>query len=348
MRFPAKCIFAFVLLVSGLPVQATDSTELLFLNWADYMDPEILEEFRQRTGIRVKQTYFDSDAARDELLLETEGKGFDLVIVNGSSIRILAKRGWLEPINETDIPNIKHIYPRWRTEHERAKDFGVPYFWGTSGIAYRTDLVPITVSSWMDLFRPVDALHGKIGMIGDDVDMVGAALKALGHSLNSSDKNELDAAEKLLLEQAPHVKTYRYISLDENSALVTGQIAMSMMYNGDALMAQEHNENIAYVLPEEGGNIWVDYLCVLRESSNKAAAKQFINFVNEPEIAARLAQHVYYATPNKAAEKLLPEDFISDPVIYPSGQALDNSEPYKRLPARAQKSRSAIFSRVVH
>ena len=200
----------------------------------------------------------------------------------------------------------------------------------------------------MDLFRPAEALHGKIGMIGDASDMVGAALKALGYSLNSTNKNELKAAEKLLLEQTPQVKTYKYISLDEKSALVTGQIVMSMMYNGDALMLQEHNENIAYVLPEEGSNIWVDYLCVLRESSNQVAAKQFINFINEPQIAAQLAQHVYYATPNRAAEALLPAEFKSDPVIYPSGPALEKSEPYKRISPRAEKRRSAIFSRIVH
>ncbi|MCW9078035.1 MAG: extracellular solute-binding protein, partial [Gammaproteobacteria bacterium] len=103
-----------------------------------------------------------------------------------------------------------------------------------------------------------------------------------------------------------------------------------------------------YVLPEEGGNIWVDYLCVLRESSNKDAAKQFIDFLNEPEIAARLAQYVYYASPNQAAEKLLPEDFTNDPVIYPSGAALEKSEPYKRLPPRVQKRRSGIMSRIVN
>lgn len=347
MRFLARFFAVFSLLTLGLPVQA-DSKELAFLNWADYMDPEILEEFRQRTGITVKQTYFDSDSARDELLLETEGKGFDLAIVDGASVRLLAKRGWLEPVSEADMPNLKYIYPRWRNEHERADDYGVPYFWGTLGIAYRKDLVPAAVSSWMDLFRPHESMRGKISMIGDAVDMVGAALKALGMSLNSSDKAELKAAEALLTEQKPYVKTYRYISLDEKSALVTGQVVMSLMYNGDALMVREHNENITYVLPKEGGNIWVDYLCVLRESTNKSSAKRFIDFLNEPEIAARLAQYVYYATPNRAAEKLLPADFTSDPTIYPVGQPLEKSEPYRRLPPRAIKRRSAIFSRIVN
>ena len=347
MCFYRRILAGILLLASACTAQA-ETGELVFLNWADYMDPEILEEFRQRTGITVKQTYFDADSARDELLLETDGKGFDLVIVNGSSLRILAKRGWLEPLDDTDIPNLKHIEPRWRAEHARAEDFGVPYFWGTLGIAYRTDLVPAPVTGWMDLFRPHESVRGKIGMISDSTDMIGAALKALGHSLNSTDKKNLQAAEQLLMEQKPYVKTYKYISLDENSALATGEIGMSMMYNGDALMLQEHNENIAYVLPEEGGNIWVDYLCILRESINKPAAKKFIDFINEPEVAARLAQYVYYATPNRAAEKLLPPDFLHDPVVYPSGPALRNSEPYRPLPPRAAKRRSGIFSRIVN
>ncbi|WP_417518886.1 polyamine ABC transporter substrate-binding protein [Marinobacter sp.] len=320
----------------------------MFLNWPDYMDPDILVEFEQRTGITVKQSYFDSDTSRDELLLETEGKGFDVALINGASLRILAKRGWLEPLDESAIPNLKHVDPRWRTAFEKAEDFGVPYFWGTVGIVYRQDLVPFKVSSWMDLLRPIEELRGKISMIGDSADMIGAALKALGYSLNSTNEDQMNEAEALLQAQAPAVNTYRYLSLNEDSALLTGEVVMSMMYNGDTRMLQEYSNNIAFLLPEEGGNIWTDYLSVLSASPRKADAKRFIDFLNEPEIAARLAQYVYYATPNRAAEALLPAEFKSDPVIYPSGKALENSEAYSRLPPRAQKNRAAIFSRIVH
>lgn len=346
------CLFKFVLawflLFSASFVHSANAKELSLLIWANYMDPEVLGEFEKRTGIRVKQTYFYSDTARDELLLETGAGGFDLVIVNGGSIRVLAKRGWLEKVNEQDIDNLKLINPRWRNEHQSAKLYGVPYFWGTLGIAYRKDLVPLGVSSWMDLLRPAEVVRGKVSMIRDSADMIGMALKALGYSLNSTDKKELKAAEMLLLEQAPYVKTYKYVSLDEHSALVSGQVSMSLMYNGDALMVQKYNNNIAYVLPEEGGNIWVDYMCVLKKSANKTAANRFIDFINEPEIAARNAQYVYYATPNQAAEKLLPADFTNNQVIYPKGKAIQNSEFYQRLAPRAQKHRASIFSRIVN
>ncbi|WP_254774461.1 spermidine/putrescine ABC transporter substrate-binding protein [Marinobacter sp. AC-23] len=348
MSVSKTLLVAFFLLATSVVAKAAEPKELVFLSWPDYMDPEILEEFEQRTGITIKQSYFDSDTARGELLLETEGKGFDVALINGASIRILAKRGWLEPLDELSIPNLKHVDPRFRTAFEKAEDFGVPYFWGTLGIVYRQDLVPFPVTSWMDLLQPVKQLHGKVSMIGDSADMIGVALKALGYSLNSTAPQELREAESLLQAQAPAVKTYRYISLNENSALLTGQLAMSMMYNGDTRMLQEYNENIAFVFPKEGGNIWIDYLSVLSASPKKAAAKRFINFLNEPEIAARLAQYVYYATPNKAAEALLPEDFRNDPVIYPSEETLKNFETYQRLPPRAQKNRAAIFSRIVY
>jgi len=348
MRLSKTILVTFFLLVTAASAQAVESKELVFLNWPDYMDPEILVEFEQRTGITVKQSYFDSDTARDELLLETEGKGFDVALINGASIRILAKRGWLERLDESSVPNLKHIDPRWRTEFEKAEDFGVPYFWGTIGIVYRQDLVPFAVSSWKDLLQPVEQLQGKISMIGDSADMIGAALKALGYSLNSTNEEEMKEAEALLQAQAPAVKTYRYLSLNEDSALLTGEVVMGMMYNGDTRMLQEHSDNIVFVLPKEGSNIWTDYLSVLSVSPRKTEAKRFINFLNEPEVAARLAQYVYYATPNRAAEELLPADFRNDPVTYPSGEALKNSEAYRRLPPRAHKNRTAIFSRIVY
>lgn len=341
-------LLTLMMLVTAVFAHATPTKQLTLLTWADYMDPDVLLEFEQRTGIAVKQSFFDSDTTRDELLLETEGRGFDIVLMNDASMRILAQRAWLEPLDQLSIPNLKHIDPRWQSQFAESKEFGVPYFWGTVGIVYRKDLVPFSVTSWMDLLRPTAELHGKVAMIGDGADMIGMALKALGYSLNSTSPAELEEAERLLQAQVPAVKTYRYLSLNEDSALLTGQVVMSMMYNGDTLMLQEHNENIAFVLPEEGGNIWVDYLSVLSTSPYKAEAKQFINFLNEPEIAAQVALYVYYATPNLAAEKLLPEDFRNNPVIYPSSAALQKSEVYHRLPPKIQKNRAAVFSRLIN
>ena len=339
--------------VSGLPALADmqntpPKQELVFLNWSDYLDPEILKEFETTANVKVREFYFETDEARNEILLEMDATGYDLVIVDGGSIRKLAKRGWLEPLDTSAIANLKHLYPRWRTALPEAEKYGVPYFWGTLGIAYRKDLVPEPMTSWMHLFRPHESLRNKIVMIRNPADLIGMALKSLGYSANSTDRKALSAAEALLMQQKPFVKAYSYVALSEESALITGAVAAAMIYSGDALMLGEHDPNIVYAFPEEGSHIWVDYVAILSRSKNKALARKFINFLNEPRIAARNAQFVHYATPNKAAEAFLPAEYFQDPVIYPSDKALEKSEFYdKRFPSRVLRKRSAIFAQVV-
>jgi len=332
---------------------AADSTpqaeprELVFLNWSEYMDPDLVEKFEKQFNVKFREVYFESDDLRDDMMLETDGQGYDLALVNGISVDVYRKRGWLSPVSEAQVPNLAHIDKRWLEAFPGLEGYAVPYFWGTMGIAYRKDLVPAPLTSWMDILQPAGYLHGRIGMVENSRDALGMALKALGYSANSTDSRQIKAAEKLLLSQKPHVKTYTYIALNEESALVSGDIIAAMLYSGDALMVQEHHQEIDYVVPSEGGNIWVDYLVVLENSKNKELARTFLNFLNEPDNAAQLAEFVYYATPNMAAEKLLPAEFLEDPIIYPSQAVLSRSEFYKPLPPRAMKKRNIAFSRTL-
>ena len=319
---------------------------LVIVNWSEYLDPELVAKFEATFNAKISEVYFESDDLRDDMLLENNGVGYDLVLVNGISVDSYRKRGWLAALNREKIGNLKYVNPHWADAFPGVRDYAVPYFWGTMGIAYRNDLVEKVPDSWMDILQPAEYLHGKIGMIESSRDLLTPALKALGYSANSADANEIKAAETLLLKQKPHVKSYNYVALNEESALVSGELIAALAYNGDALMVQEHNENIDYIVPAEGANIWVDYLAVLEASKNKDLAWAFINFLNEPENAAQLAEFVWYATPNKAAEKLLPEEFLSNPVIYPSKDALAKSEFYTALPPRAIKKRNLAYTRI--
>ena len=329
---------------------ATEQTrqELVFLSWGDYIDQRLVTAFEKANDVRVRMVYFDSDTQRDEMMLAAEGTGYDLVLASGASLGVWAREGWLDPLSETKVPNLVHIDPRWRHAFPGAEEFGVPYFWGTVGIGYRRDLVQEPITSWMQLFRPPAEVRGKIAMIRDASDLVGMALKALGYSANTTDSEQLALAEALLQEQKPFVKAYQYDAVNENSGLVTGELVAAMLYNGDGRLIQKHNPAVTFVLPEEGGNLWVDYLVVLKSSRNSELAWRFINFFNEPRNAAQLAETLYYATPNRAAEGYLPEAYFSDPVIYPSGAALERSERYEDLPPRSVKQRNAIVDRLLN
>jgi spermidine/putrescine transport system substrate-binding protein len=200
----------------------------------------------------------------------------------------------------------------------------------------------------MDLFRPTEDLRGRIIMVNDVRDLIGMALRALGYSVNATDPRGLAEAERLLEAQRPYVHSYSYVSLTKNSGIVTGDFFMTMLYSGDALTLKNFNPNIEYVVPVEGTNLWTDYLTVFEKSPNKSLAFDFINFLNEPKNAARLAQYVHYATPNLAARQYLSQDFLNDPTIYPPADVLARSETYSTSPPKTRKLLNNIFARLTH
>ena len=221
----------------------------------------------------------------------------------------------------------------------------MPYFWGTTGIAYRRDLVPEPITSCRQYFSPPESLRGKIGIIHNSCDVIGMALKSIGFSANSVEPTELRAAEAVLAGQRPYLGQIGYLSVLEDSELVSGKLWVAMIYNGDALVLKPHHPDIVFTLPKEGGEVWVDYLAVLAASANKRLAADFIHFLNRPSRAARNALFVHCATPNAAAEALLPKEFLSDPTIYSEGEALARSDFYIDLPASIVRLRNDIYTR---
>lgn len=350
VSFQFRCQLIFLLLLffgSSLAKASEQPQELIILTWTEYISPEMIAAFEDEHDAKVKYVYFESDNDRDQILLQTEGKGFDLIIANGFAINSYRKRNWLQPMPVEKIPNMKYIENRWQSSFESAQGYGVPYFWGTLGIAYRKDLVSEPITSWTQLFRPSKELQGKILMVESSKDVIGMALKSLGYSANSEDNSELLQAEELLLSSKSHVSKFTYLNLDETSSLVTGEIVAAMAYGGDALNIAQHNENIVYVLPEEGGSIWMDYFTLSTHADHPELAVAFIDFINQPEWAARNAEELYLATSNSEAKKILSPDILNNPVIYPDSGILARSEFYKELTPRSNRKRASIFAHII-
>ncbi len=330
-------LLSFLLLFPAANLVAESQRELVILNWSDYLDPDLVTEFENIHNAKITQVFFASDERRTELLLETGGKGYDLILTSGIDLATYIQRGWIAPLESDRLPNIKHIVPRWLQAFSRAEHYAVPFFWGTTGIAYRQDLVDSPITSWKQIFEPDAELQGKIALFNSPRDVIAMALKSLGFSANSEDEQALAKVRDLLRKLKPLIHSSQYVSMDEGSLLVKGEVVASMAYSGDALMVAEHNDNIRYVIPEEGGNIWVDYFVIAQYANNPELAYAFLNFINDPKNAARMATFVYYATPNLAAEKLLDEDFLNNPIIYPQETSLEKSEFYTPRTPRAQR-----------
>jgi len=334
-----------LLLVWGSSALAKE--KLVFLTWSEYLDPELVQAFEQEFDAEIDFVYFETDDHRTDMLVETDAQGYDLILSSDEDLRGYLKRGWIAALDQTAVPNMKHVEMPFEDRFSHATGYGVPYSWGTVGIVYRSDLVKEPITRWMQFYRPDPELKGKIIAVDAMSDMIGMGLKALGYSVNETERKALAEVEELLVAQKPFIKDYSYVALSEESTLVTGETAMAMIYSGDALMIQEHSEDIAYVIPEEGTSLWVDYMVVSRSAPNPRLAWAFINFLNEPGNAAQHAEYLYAPTCNKAAEKLLPAELLEDPQIYPHPATLAKSEAYKRLPPRVAKRRNEIFSRVV-
>ncbi len=327
----------------GAYAASQDKPTLIILNWSDYLDPALVSEFESRYDVQVKEVYYETDDERTQMLLDNNAAGYDLILSSGVDLEAYIKLGWIAPMRPELIPNLKHIDPKWRQAFAGASDHAVPYFWGTVGIIYRSDRLKKPITSWLQLYRPDPELQGYVGMIDSGRDLLSMALKALGHPLNSTDPAHLAAAKTLLQQLQPHVRSYKYLLLDENSEMLSGDILASMIYSGDALMLQEHSDDLTYVTPTEGTNLWVDYFTLGAKGSQPELAHQFLNFINEPENAAQQSEFVYYATPNLAAEALLPQSIRDNPVIYPDDATLSRSEFYRQFDIQGIQRRNAIL-----
>ena len=279
-------------------------------------------------------------------MVQTNGVGYDLILVSGIMIDAYRRHGWIAALDKSAIPNLRHIGPRWRNAFASTRDYGAAFAWGTLGIAYRRDLVPEPITSWRQIYQPAKSLRGRILMPDASRDVLGMALKALGFSANSTKPDEIRKAARLAMKQRPYLAAYSYPALNDQSSLVTGSIAAALIYGGDALTLAEKNPNVAYVLPREGSNIYVDYLTVSAHSAHTALADRFLNFLNDPEIAARQAEYMRTASPNRAARRYLSASFLNSPIIYPDKAALARSEFYKPLPPAALRLRDALFTRI--
>jgi spermidine/putrescine transport system substrate-binding protein len=319
--------------------------EIVILNWTEYLDEKIVEVFEQRYQVEVRQVYFHSEAERRQKMEDSAGKGFDLIMTTTVDLPEYVKKKWIVALDEGLLPNILHVEPRWQWRHE-GRLYAMPYAWGTLGIAWRQDLITTPIQTWQDLYQPQDpALLQRLLMHNDPRVVVSLALKSLGYSLNTLSQAALRQAEHIVREQYPYVKEYTIPMLDEHNPLVTGDIWMGMMYNGDVLSLQEYDSNIIYTTPSEGTLLWSEQLALSASAPSPKLALAFLNFLQQPEIAAKTAESLNYASPNKSAKALLPSAHLNHPGIYPPQEILDKSEFFSPVSANFMQHYQRIYAR---
>ncbi|WEV45707.1 ABC transporter substrate-binding protein [Streptococcaceae bacterium ESL0687] len=306
---------------------ATAENTMTIYNWGDYIDPDLLKKFEEETGYKVNYETFDSNEAM-YTKIQQGGTSYDIAIPSEYMIEKLIDEGLIEKLDKSKIKGLENIDKKFLDlPFDPGNTYSIPYFWGTVGIVYNDALVDQAPTSWDDLWS--SDYKDNIMLVDGAREIIGMALNAQGDSLNSTDINQIDQATKHLEELTPNVKA---IVADEIKQYMIGEEAMAAVtFSGEAVEMIEENENLHYVVPKEGSNLWFDNMVIPKTSVNQKAAYDFLNFMLRPENAAQNAEYVGYATPNDTAKELLPDDVKNDKQFYLDDETMNHLEVYKDL-----------------
>lgn len=327
------CALLLTALLLCLPLSGCGSSsnapngEITVLNWGEYIDESVLDDFTAQTGIEVNYKVCpDNETLYSNL---QQGDSYDVIIPSDYMISRLIEEDMIEKLDFSNIPNASDVDPKFvNPPYDPANEYSVPYMWGTVGIIYNTTMIDEEITSWAALFD--ENYADQVLMINNSRDAIGLALKYLGYSYNTTDKAQITEAVDLLLEQKHLVQSYVMDEIFEK--LEGGEAAIGVYYAGDYLTMLENNPDLVFCVPSEGSNYFVDAMCVPVGAANKEGAEQFINFMASTEVGLANCAEIGYSTPLMSVYDALDDEIRSDKVAYPSDEVLSSCEQFLNLP----------------
>ncbi len=299
--------------------------DLVFYNWSDYIDPELITQFEEEAGVSVTSDYYPSN---EELLAKVQsgGSGYDVIVPSDYMVNIMRQEELLMELVDEAIPNSENIADEFADPpYDPGNQFSKPYQWGTTGLGVDLEVVGDDVeATWALVFDPEVASQysGQIALLDDPRETMAAALYYLGHSPNTTSEEELQEASDLIKEATEHMAAF-----DSNlytDLLLSGEVAISHGFSGNYFAAFNESEEgwdrYAYLIPEEGATKWVDTMAIVADAPHPCTAHTFIDFLLDAENGAQLTNWNYYGSPNAAAEEFILAEVLEDPAIYPPSE----------------------------
>ncbi|PYF06474.1 ABC transporter substrate-binding protein [Ureibacillus chungkukjangi] len=298
-------------------------------NWGEYIDPELIDQFTEETGIKVIYETFDSNEAM-MTKVEQGGSAYDIAVPSEYMVEMMKEKNLLLPIDHSKLPNLQNIDPYFLDlAFDPGNEFTIPYFWGTVGIVYNPSLVAdhLDFTSWEDLWDP--SLKDKVFLVDGAREVIGMGLNSLGESLNAKDDALLRQATDKLITLSPNIKAI--IGDEITPLMINDEATVALTWSGQAADMMWENEELDFAVPEEGSNLWFDSFVIPKTAANIDGAHAFINFMLDAEVSAQNNDYVGYSTPNAAAMELMDPEVIEDERFYPDEELRDNLEVYENL-----------------
>jgi putrescine transport system substrate-binding protein len=306
-------------------------------NWSDYIEPGVIEGFTKTTGIKVRYDTFDSNDFLEAKLLAGRS-GYDLVVPTAYFLERQIKAGVFQKLDKAKLPNLVNLWPeisRRLSIYDPGNLYAVNYMWGTTGIGYNAGKVReilgegARIESWEIVFKPELLSKFKdcgVHLLDSSDDLLAAALHYLGLDPNTTKEADLQKAGDLVMKIRPFVRKFH--SSEYINALASGEICFVVGYSGDVKQAQKRAReakstvDIAYTIPREGAQLWFDNLAIPKDARNAAEAHELINYLQDPQVAARNSNFISFANGNLASQKFLDRAVLDDKTIYPDQETI--------------------------
>lgn len=332
----AALALAMLLSVLSLFSACSAKETLVVCNWGEYISDgedgymDVIAEFEKKYDCKVEYVVAETNETLYSLM-KSGSVAYDVVFPSDYMVEKMIREGMLAEIDYANIPNYENILPEFKgLDYDPEEKYSVPYFWGTVGIVYNEkllseeDLAAVRNAEDFEILWS-DNYPNQIMMISNPRDAFGIAEKTLGFSQNTTDEKEIRAAAAKLKEQK-----FLYYMDEFFTAMPNDSLALGVYYAGDYLTVAAENENLKFVIPKCGTNIFNDAMCIPKNAKNKTLAEKFINFMLEPEVGRDNAEYLGYSSPNGAALEIMDEDVKNDPIAYPERR--DNWEAFRDLP----------------
>lgn len=332
----------FLMGVAGAAGCSRRQAQRLYVyNWSYYIAQETVPRFERETGIEVRYRTFES---AEEMLAKVAAgnSGWDIVIPSNSFVPPMRDQGLLAPLDHSLLPNLAHLDERFRNPSwDPGLTHSIPYMYGATGILYNRSIDPAP-AGWADFWK--DRYGRRVTMMDDPSEVLAAALKRAGHSVNSTISDELDQAKRELIAAKPLLRAF--ISADVRDQVVAGDVLMAQIWAQMGKLACNERSGLGFAYPAEGFALYCDNAVILRESRSLEAAHRFLDYLLRPEVSVEIARAVTAATPNLAAKLLLPPETREDPILYPDAGVLSRGEWFQSLPAAGQRLRDRIWTEI--
>ena len=332
--------------VDACEPEQTDG-DLNFYNWTEYIPygsaaedyevTDLVALFEETYGVKIIQTFYEDN---ETMLAQIEAGGapYDLIVPSDYMVSTMAdpEVALLAKLNKAAVPNLVNVDPLFSgMPFDPTGDYSVPYQAGTSGLGFAYEYVDDTEGiSWGLVFDPEmsEPYAGLVSMLNDERETLGAALKYLGYSVNTTDQGQLDEATAILAAANDRIAAYDSAAFDD--LLVSGETVVAHGWNGgffgsfDEISTEDYDayEDFGYAVPEEGGIVWVDLMAIPVTAEHPCTALTFINFILDPEVGGELTNYTYYMSPNLASYEYIDPEILEDPAIFPTAETMEKLE----------------------